>query len=374
MVPHDLEILSAVAAGAVSTLTALRAGGAFRRRILIVGTGRLAARVIDAIARHPEGRYQAIGTVGNAVAGTDGLAPAAPWLGPMDRLGRIIDATRPSTIVLTIENVASVPNGPLLEARGRGIQVEEADWFLEHLTGKIAIEAIRPAKLILSEGFRHVDGESRDASTVLTRWVSLALAACGLILLSPLIGIIAVAIRLDTRGPIFFIQPRIGRAGRQFRLFKFRTMAAGESQGSLWVRDNEDRITRVGRLLRRFRLDEIPQFVNVLRGDMNLVGPRPHPVSNYELFRTYIPYYDLRGVVRPGLTGWAQVRYGYANGLEEETEKMRYDLYYIKHRGLALDLWILAETVIAVALPPADRASEQLGAEDAFHRRWSHSI
>jgi len=123
-----------------------------------------------------------------------------------------------------------------------------------------------------------------------------------------------------------------------------------EASPSEWARDNDDRITRVGRWLRRFRLDELPQFVNILRGDMNLVGPRPHPVTNYELFLATVPYYALRATVRPGVTGWAQVRYGYANNLEEETEKMRYDLYYIKHRSFGLDLRILLDTAKIVLL------------------------
>jgi lipopolysaccharide/colanic/teichoic acid biosynthesis glycosyltransferase len=122
-------------------------------------------------------------------------------------------------------------------------------------------------------------------------------------------------------------------------------MRPATAETSAWVRDNVDRITRVGRVLRKFRLDELPQFFNVLRGDMNLVGPRPHPVVNYELFTREIPYYALRAAVRPGVTGWAQVRYGYANNLEEETEKMRYDLYYVKHLSIWLDLRILVDTV-----------------------------
>jgi lipopolysaccharide/colanic/teichoic acid biosynthesis glycosyltransferase len=133
--------------------------------------------------------------------------------------------------------------------------------------------------------------------------------------------------------------------GKPFRLIKFRTMRPVTGETSKWVRDNHTRITRVGKWLRKFRLDELPQVVNMLQGDMNLVGPRPHPVSNFELFIDKIPYYALRAVVRPGVTGWAQVRYGYANDLQEETEKMRYDLFYIKHLSLWLDLRILFDTL-----------------------------
>jgi lipopolysaccharide/colanic/teichoic acid biosynthesis glycosyltransferase len=175
--------------------------------------------------------------------------------------------------------------------------------------------------------------------------MSLAAAAVALIVLAPLMAFIALAVKVDSRGPVFFRQERIGRHGKRFWLIKFRTMRPVTAEVSAWVRDNADRITLVGRLLRKFRLDELPQFLNVVRGDMNLVGPRPHPVVNYELFTREIPYYALRAAVRPGVTGWAQVRYGYANNLEEETEKMRYDLYYVKHLSIWLDLRILVDTV-----------------------------
>jgi lipopolysaccharide/colanic/teichoic acid biosynthesis glycosyltransferase len=192
----------------------------------------------------------------------------------------------------------------------------------------------------------------------LERALSVGVALVGLVALSPVIGAIAIAIRLDSPGPVLFVQERVGRAGRRFPLRKFRTMYVTEAEHSEWARDNADRITRVGLWLRRFRLDELPQFVNVLRGDMDLVGPRPHPFSNFSLFVTVlrnspecgeqIPYYSIRSMARPGITGWAQVRYRYANNLEEEIEKMRYDLYYVKHRSFWLDLRILADTVKTV--------------------------
>jgi lipopolysaccharide/colanic/teichoic acid biosynthesis glycosyltransferase len=166
--------------------------------------------------------------------------------------------------------------------------------------------------------------------------------------------LIALGIRLDSRGPAIYRQERVGRGARTFGLLKFRTMHAAGVNDSSWVRDNTSRITRVGRFLRWSHLDELPQLINVLRGDMNLVGPRPHPVSNFALFSAGIPFYALRAAIRPGVTGWAQVRYRYANTLQEESEKMRYDLYYIKHRSLWLDLRILARTarVLLLGLRP----------------------
>jgi lipopolysaccharide/colanic/teichoic acid biosynthesis glycosyltransferase len=168
-------------------------------------------------------------------------------------------------------------------------------------------------------------------------------------------GLLAALIRFESGGPVLFMQERVGLAGRRFLLLKFRSMRDATGAHTEWAEDNADRITRVGRWIRRYRLDELPQFINVIRGDMNLVGPRPHPLSNRELFilvsrntpqcGEQIPYYSLRTSVRPGITGWAQVRYKYANGLDEEIEKLRYDLYYIKHYSPWLDLRIVIETV-----------------------------
>jgi lipopolysaccharide/colanic/teichoic acid biosynthesis glycosyltransferase len=221
--------------------------------------------------------------------------------------------------------------------------IEDGIEVHERLSGKLAIESLSPSFLIFSKDFK----KSR-IQTALRGAVSSIVALVGLVLFSPLMAILAYAIKIDSVGPIFFIQERAGIGGRPFRLVKFRTMHPETHAPSAWELDNQYRITRVGRWLRRFRFDELPQFINVLRGDMNLVGPRPHPVSNYQFFLEKIPYYSLRSTVRPGITGWAQVCYAYANNLEEETEKMRYDLFYIKNLSLWLDLRILVGTIRAV--------------------------
>jgi lipopolysaccharide/colanic/teichoic acid biosynthesis glycosyltransferase len=181
----------------------------------------------------------------------------------------------------------------------------------------------------------------------LSRATSIVVAAVGLVLTLPVFVLIALGIKIDSRGPVFFIQPRLGLRGQRFDLIKFRTMHVS-AQTSEWAGDNLARVTRLGQWLRKFRIDEIPQFLNVLRGDMNLVGPRPHPVSNHDLFLENIPYYVLRCSIRPGITGWAQVHYGYADNLAQETVKMRYDLYYMKYRSPRLDLAILLATFSTV--------------------------
>jgi exopolysaccharide biosynthesis polyprenyl glycosylphosphotransferase len=311
-------------------------------RVLVIGSARLATQLSEEIETLGPTGLRIIGIVDDGPG--DGRGQCAQWLGPPSRLAAILRAHRPDRIVMARSGpVPADLEGPLLTARLQGVPVDDGVRFYERATGKLAIESLSPRSLILSDGFRHSDFVPSDAFLALTRALNLFAATLGLLLAAPLLALVALAIVLDSAGPVLFIQQRIGQGGRPFGLWKFRTMQGG-TRSSEWVRDNGHRITRVGRWLRRFRLDELPQLVNVLRGEMNLVGPRPHPVTNFKLFLERIPYYVVRTAVRPGITGWAQVQYGYANGLEEETEKMRYDLYYIKHRSLWLDCLILVET------------------------------
>jgi exopolysaccharide biosynthesis polyprenyl glycosylphosphotransferase len=347
-------------AGATLALLLIRAAAhaivrsrAFAERILILGTSPLAEKLVREMERRRDGRRVLVGIVADA-ASAGGSSFPYPVLAPFDHLGRILDGVRPDRVVVAMrERRGRLALKFLMEARLLGIAVEDAAEFYERLTGKIAIESLTPSGLIFSRGFRHLRW-ARSAG----RALSLLAALVVLVLGAPLGLLIALLIALDSRGPLLFVQERVGLDGRRFRMYKFRTMHPSGEPESEWARDNDHRITRVGRWLREFRLDELPQFVNILRGDMNLVGPRPHPVSNYDLFLERVPYYALRSGVRPGVTGWAQIRYGYANNLEEETEKMRYDLHYIKHQSPGLDLRILLDTVKIVLL---GRGSERIG-------------
>jgi exopolysaccharide biosynthesis polyprenyl glycosylphosphotransferase len=314
-------------------------------RILILGGGPLASKLIEELRSASGFNHVTVGIVDDRPPGDD-LQAETPWLGPLDRLTEIVEAARANHIVVALfDRRGRLPLKPLLTSRVRGVVVEDVLDLCERLTGKMAIEALTPGPLILSKGFTN-----SGAPESVARAVSVVIAAAGLVFLSPVLALIAAAIKLDSKGPVMFVQARSGRDGRPFNLLKFRTMHPCEERPSEWVQDNSDRITRVGGALRRFRLDELPQLVNVLRGEMNLVGPRPHPVCNEEIFEQRIAYYSLRSTVHPGVTGWAQVRYGYANNIEEETEKMRYDLYYIKNRSLRLDARILLETVGIILL------------------------
>jgi exopolysaccharide biosynthesis polyprenyl glycosylphosphotransferase len=313
------------------------------RRVLILGSGPLASTLIEEIESAQNPRYTVAGTVDDQIP-EPGSSDHKRWLGPCDALAEVVNRVHPAFIIVALADRRDrLPLQTLLDARVRGIVVEDALDFSERLMGKLAIEAIRPSMLILAKGFRN-----HGAADLTARVVSVLGAIAGLVICAPLLVAIGLVITLDSCGPMFFIQQRTGRNGRPFGLLKFRTMHPCDEPRSEWVSDNIDRITRVGHYLRRFRLDELPQLVNVLRGDMNLVGPRPHPVTNQAVFMEKIAYYGLRSTVRPGVTGWAQIRYGYANNLAEETEKMRYDLYYIKNRSLWLDVRIMLETVATV--------------------------
>jgi exopolysaccharide biosynthesis polyprenyl glycosylphosphotransferase len=316
----------------------------FLERVLILGTGPLAAALVAEIRRQPHFRYAVVGLVADAADSPHPTVAGVPILGPLDRIGEIVREAAPHRVVATLtERRGRLPVRELLEARFfRGTVVEDGVDVYERLTGKLAIETLRPSTLLFAP-----DTHRYRMERAVARGLSFGTALTALALTAPLCLLIALAVRLDSRGPILFRHARLGLRGRPFDLLKFRTMHPAPA-ASEWVRDNEQRITRVGVWLRKFRLDELPQFVNILRGDMNLVGPRPHPVSNETLFESSIPYYALRALVRPGVTGWAQIRQGYANDLTEETEKMRYDLYYIKHFSLAFDCRILVDTVKTV--------------------------
>ncbi len=317
---------------------------AFADRVLVLGAGLLAQRVIHEIESRPNFRYAVVGVVDDGSGAEPGDLPY-PVLGPLERLDKIIDDVKPDRLIVALtERRGRMPLAQLLECGGRGILVEDGLRTYEYFTGKLPIESLTPSFLIFSGAFR----KSR-LQLALRRATSLVAATLGLLLTAPLVAVIALALALDSRGPIFFIDRRAGRGGRSFNLVKFRTMhplPPGQSvPAAVWDRDDTSRITRVGWLIRRLRLDELPQFWNILKGDMDLVGPRPEILANVQAMSEQIPYYALRHSVRPGLTGWAQTRFGYSVSLEQVTEKIRYDLFYIKHMSFWLDLRILVDTV-----------------------------
>lgn len=323
--------------------------------VLLLGSSGLAADIVLDIQSQPHCGWEVIGIVDDVRELALPLAHCTLLGAPAD-LAAIVDRETPDCVVVALtERRGRTPVAALVESCiARGIHVEEAAEFYEHLTGMLALESLTPTSIVFSKRFRR--SRAHDAAA---RYSSLLLAIVGLLVLWPLMALLALAIKLDSPGPVLFVHQRVGAGGRSFNLFKFRTMRATSAPRSEWEGDNADRVTRLGRVLRKCRLDELPQFINILRGEMNLVGPRPHPVSNLALFSlvarnlneltgTPVAFYALRTMVRPGITGWAQTRYGYANNLNEEIEKLRYDLYYVKYASFLLDARILFDTVAVI--------------------------
>jgi sugar transferase (PEP-CTERM system associated) len=248
-------------------------------------------------------------------------------------------------VVSLSERRGAFPMMDILLCKFSGIQVIDAPSFYEQMTGKLLIENITPSWFIFSNGFRIT-----TFVRICKRAFDILLAATGIIVAIPLLPLIVVMIMIDSPGPVFFSQLRVGEREREFVLHKFRTMRAdAESEtGAVWSQQDDPRITMIGRFLRKSRLDEIPQLFNVLKGDMSFIGPRPERPEFVTKLKEVIPYYSERHFVKPGLTGWAQVRYPYGASVEDSAEKLRYDLYYIKNISLFLDLLIVLETAKVV--------------------------
>jgi exopolysaccharide biosynthesis polyprenyl glycosylphosphotransferase len=302
--------------------------GPFSQRVLVLGGGSLADRLVEQIQTRPDLALTLVGVLRDP--GIDGRD-----------VGEVVRRLRADRIIVALpDRRGTLPVAQLLACRVRGVSIEEGTQAYERFTRRLAVESLTPSALIFGDGFR----VSR-AQLAVKRAVSVVLAGVGLVFAAPFMGLVALAIKLDSAGPVFFVQERVGLHGKIFRLFKFRTMHAASVTDDVWERDNVSRVTRVGAILRKYRLDELPQCLNILRGDMSLVGPRPEMASNVATFSAVIPYYNLRHEVRPGLTGWAQIRAGYSMSTEEVTRKLCYDLYYIKHMSLRFDLRILFDTV-----------------------------
>lgn len=315
--------------------------------ILLVGAGELAGKIYrETLVRRTLG-FNVVGCLAadpeEAKARQESLPPILGSLDDLGRVGRREDVDR---IVVAIgERRGRFPVRDLLELRVSGRPVEDGCSFYEELTGKLLVEHLRPSQLIFAEGF-----SKRPFTLALKRFVDFTASAAGLVFALPVWLVVPAAIRLDSPGPVFFRQERMGERGRVFDVLKFRSMRADaeKESGPVWAGKADDRVTRVGRFIRKARIDEIPQLFNVLRGDMSFVGPRPERPFFVEQLQRDIPYYLQRQTVKPGLTGLAQVKYSYGSTVEDALEKLRYDLYYIKKLGFWMDLSVIFETVKVV--------------------------
>jgi sugar transferase (PEP-CTERM system associated) len=267
-------------------------------------------------------------------------------LGKIQDLDSLVDETRPDIVVVAqIDRRGCFPAQTLLECRLRGIRVEDWPTFYEKATGKILVTAVRPSWLIFSDGF-----VKTPRTEIIKRLFDVGASLVGILLSLPLMALAAIAIKLESSGPVLYRQPRLGQNGCVFILNKFRSMRqdAEKETGPVWATQQDSRITRVGGFLRRTRLDELPQLFNVLFGHMSFIGPRPERPEFVSELQKQIPYYIERLAVKPGITGWAQVRYRYGSSVEDAVEKLQYDLYYIKNLSLFLDLLIVLNTVQVV--------------------------
>jgi sugar transferase (PEP-CTERM system associated) len=261
------------------------------------------------------------------------------------------DAQVDRIVVALDERRGKLPVDQLLDCRLKGVKVEEGASFSEYITGKLTVENLRPSSLIFADGFKR-----SNAIQQAKRFIDITTGLITLLLFSPLALIISLAIILDSKGPIFYRQERVGQDGRIFRLLKFRSMQVNaEENEPIWAEVNDPRVTRVGKIIRKLRLDEIPQVVNVLKGEMSFVGPRPERPFFTEKLMKEIPFYSLRHNVKPGITGWAQICYPYGASKEDALEKLKYDLYYIKHVSPFMDFTILLETLKIVLFGSGSR-------------------
>jgi len=268
-------------------------------------------------------------------------------IGDYSQIIRICQNMNVDRIIVALdERRGKFPLEQLLYCRLKGIQVDDWVAFTEQLAGKLSVENLHPSFLIFSDGFNRSDIFKR-----LKRCVDIIGSVLGLTILAPVGLMISIVIKLDSTGPILYSQERVGEDGKTFNLLKFRSMRVdAEGNGPVWAKVDDKRVTRIGHVIRKLRLDEIPQMINVLKGDMSFIGPRPERPFFVDLLKKEIPFYIERHVVKPGITGWAQICYRYGASKEDSVEKLKYDLYYIKHMSLLLDLVILFETIKIVLL------------------------
>ena len=310
-------------------------------RVYVLGTGERALRLVQGLRQNPEIGVEIVSWTGKLEGAVTRDSVAV----------HLLDVVRTQkvhrVIVAMPDRRGTIPMQELLDLRMQGVKIEEAASWLERISGKIEVENLYPSWLVFGEGFRR-----STVFRLVRRAVSIVISLVGLVLALPLFPLIVLAIRLDSKGPVFYTQTRVGKGGRLFHVVKFRTMRndAEALNGPQWAGNNDPRVTRVGKFLRYSRLDEIPQLWCVLKGDMAFVGPRPERPEFVEWLSREIPYYGVRHMVRPGLTGWAQVKYKYGSTVEDAREKLQYDLFYMKNASIGLDLLIMFQTIKTVLL------------------------
>jgi sugar transferase (PEP-CTERM system associated) len=318
----------------------------YRERILIVGAGESARHLARWMGDNLRSEYQLVGFADNDAARIgDIVAMGARVLTRFSELRQFSLGRVDRIIVAVDEKRGKLPMAELVQLRFAGLEIEEAASFFERTSGQLAVETMLPSWLVFSDGFK-VSVVRRIAK----RLGDIAVSLVVLILTAPVMLVTAALIALESRGPVLYRQRRMGRNGVEFDMLKFRSMVqdAEQKSGPTWAGQNDPRVTRIGRVIRKLRIDELPQVINVFRGEMSFVGPRPERKHFVEQLQKEISYYSLRMTVRPGITGWAQVQYRYGATVEDALYKLKYDLFYIKNSNALYDLWILIKTVKVV--------------------------
>jgi sugar transferase (PEP-CTERM system associated) len=323
---------------------------AFRRRVLVLGAG-LRARRLKELSERPGSGFAIVGYVGmneSQASIEEAIARSA-----IHDLSRFVANLGASEVVLALEERRNaLPLKDLLRIKTAGVHVNDFSSFLERETGRVDLDTLNPSWLIFSDGF----SSGRAVSSVAKRLFDIAASGLLLLLTFPLIALFALLVKLDSRGPAFFRQERVGLYGQPFSLLKLRSMRTdAEAGGAKWAEQDDPRITRIGRFIRKVRIDELPQVWTVLKGQMSFVGPRPEVPKFVDDLEEQLPYYAERHMVKPGITGWAQINYPYGASIEDSRSKLEYDLYYAKNYTPFLDLLILLQTLRVVLWPEGAR-------------------
>jgi sugar transferase (PEP-CTERM system associated) len=331
-------------------LNSFLGSSAFRRRVMVLGAGDRAQR-LRALSERPETGFAIVAYI--AMSDNNRVVEEAIPRAAIHDLGRFVENLGVSEVVLALqERRNSLPLKDLLRIKTKGVHVNDFSSFIERETGRVDLDTVNPSWLIFSDGF----SSSRMLSSAVKRIFDIIASTVLLVLTLPIIVLFAGLVKLDSKGPAFFRQQRIGLYGEPFTLIKLRSMRTdAEKDGAKWAEKNDPRITRLGRFIRKVRIDELPQTWSVLKGEMSFVGPRPEVPSFVESLEEEIPFYGERHMVKPGITGWAQINYPYGASVEDSRCKLEYDLYYAKNYTPFLDFVILLQTLRVILWPEGAR-------------------
>jgi sugar transferase (PEP-CTERM system associated) len=322
--------------------------GKFKESVLIVGSGRLAKNVGEILHTKRDLGYKIVGFIDNDPEKLGKKIVNPGVIGDYKKLTQIIEQWNIKKVIVALpDRRGNLPLNELLQCKVKGIKIIDGVSFYEQISGKISVEELKPSWLIFSGGFK-----KPRSLQILKRLFDITFSIIGLFLAFPIFLLVPLLIRLGSPGPVFYRQERVGENGRIFTLLKFRSMTlnAESVSGPVWAKKDDPRVTRVGKILRKTRIDELPQMVNVLKGEMSFVGPRPERAHFIEELIEKIPYYSIRHTVKPGITGWAQIKFRYGSSVDDALEKLQYDLFYVKNMSLFFDLTVVFQTIKIVLI------------------------